>query len=118
MRGVREPAQAKPAHSQFVSWGLQWLAWDGGGMRASGARASDHWVAVARGQAYLRQNRPDLALQAVFDIRDEGPGAGEAMTIAGPRWVVTGSSRAHGSRSNARFGCNRISLRRPGARRD
>jgi superkiller protein 3 len=38
---------------------------------------------VSRGRAYLNQGRPDLAFQAVADVRDEAPGAGEAMTIAG-----------------------------------
>src|SRR5947208_2013250 len=42
-----------------------------------------HWQAVLRGRAYLAQNRPDLALQAVSHVRDEGPGAGEAMCVAG-----------------------------------
>jgi len=42
-----------------------------------------HWKAVAKGRAYLVNRRPDLALQAVSDVRDEAPGAGEAMTIAG-----------------------------------
>jgi len=46
-------------------------------------RRSGHWDAVARGEAYLRQGRPDLAIQAVSHVRDEGPGAGEAMTVAG-----------------------------------
>src|SRR4051794_18453225 len=48
-----------------------------------GPRASEHWEAVARGRTYLARNRPDLALQAVVDVKDEGPGAGEAMTVAG-----------------------------------
>jgi tetratricopeptide (TPR) repeat protein len=44
---------------------------------------ADHWDAVARGRAFLNQGRPDLAFEAVSSIRDEAPGAGEAMTIAG-----------------------------------
>lgn len=46
-------------------------------------RNGGHWEAVQKGRAYLNQNRPDLALQAVSHIRDEGPGAGEAMCVAG-----------------------------------
>ncbi len=42
-----------------------------------------HWEAVGRGQAYLDRGRPDLALRAVYHIRDERPGAALAMTIAG-----------------------------------
>ena len=40
-------------------------------------------TAAARGRNYLNIGRPDLALQAVNEIRDESPGAGEAMTVAG-----------------------------------
>jgi tetratricopeptide (TPR) repeat protein len=36
-----------------------------------------------RGQAYLRSGRPDLAFQLVHDVRDNEPGAGEAMAVAG-----------------------------------
>src|SRR5579864_5604549 len=46
-------------------------------------RAQGHWPAVNRGRAFLQQGRPDLAFQAVQEIRDEAPGAGEAMTVAG-----------------------------------
>ena len=42
-----------------------------------------HWGAVVRGRMFLQQNRPDLALQAVALVRDERPGAGEAMGVAG-----------------------------------
>jgi predicted Zn-dependent protease len=42
-----------------------------------------HWVAVEKGRAFLKQGRPDLAFAAVQHIRDDGPGAGEALTIAG-----------------------------------
>jgi tetratricopeptide (TPR) repeat protein len=42
-----------------------------------------HWKAVSRGRAYLEEGRPDLAFGAVQHIRDERPGAGEAMTVAG-----------------------------------
>src|SRR4051812_36015082 len=50
---------------------------------ADSARRGGHWAAVARGQAHLRRGRPDLALRAVMQVRDEGPGAGEAMAVAG-----------------------------------
>ena len=42
-----------------------------------------HWEAVARGRMYLRQGRLERAFEAVSAIRDEAPGAGEAMTVAG-----------------------------------
>jgi len=46
-------------------------------------RGRGHWPAVERGRAFLAQGRPDLAFDAVQRIHDEGPGAGEAMTVAG-----------------------------------
>jgi tetratricopeptide (TPR) repeat protein len=46
------------------------------------ARPKTHWAEVARAQAYLDQGRPDLAFQTVSVIRDEAPGAAEALTIA------------------------------------
>lgn len=55
------------------------------GFRRPPARthAPGHWEAVERGRMYLRQGRPDRAFEAVSTIRDEAPGAGEAMTVAG-----------------------------------
>jgi tetratricopeptide (TPR) repeat protein len=53
-----------------------------------------HWDAVARARAYLRIGRPDRAFETVCDIHDEGPGAGEAMAIAGLSLVRFGSYRA------------------------
>jgi tetratricopeptide (TPR) repeat protein len=47
------------------------------------AHVRGHWEAVAQGRMYLRQGRPDKAFEAVSAIRDEAPGAGEAMTVAG-----------------------------------
>lgn len=47
------------------------------------ARPAGHWGAVEKGRAYLGEGRPDLALDAVSLVRDEAPGAGEAMTVAG-----------------------------------
>jgi len=56
--------------------------------RMGSDRRSGHWDAVARGEAYLRQGRPDLAIQAVSHVRDEGRGAGEAMTVAGQGFLA------------------------------
>ena len=42
-------------------WGLK----GGRSTRMGSDRRSGHWDAVARGEAYLRQGRPDLAIQAV-----------------------------------------------------
>jgi tetratricopeptide (TPR) repeat protein len=58
---------------------LGWLWWH----RSHQSSVRDHWAAVARGRDALRRGRPDLALQAVNAVRDEAPGSGEAMTIAG-----------------------------------
>jgi tetratricopeptide (TPR) repeat protein len=52
-----------------------------------------HWDAVGRGRHALRQGRPDLALQAVSAVRDEAPGSGEAMTVAGLALVRIGEYR-------------------------
>jgi predicted Zn-dependent protease len=53
-----------------------------------------HWAAVARGREYLGRNRPDLALRAVEGVRDEGPGSGAAMTVAGLALVRMGEVQA------------------------
>ncbi|MGP0070191.1 MAG: tetratricopeptide repeat protein [Isosphaeraceae bacterium] len=47
-------------------------------------------AAAARGRSDLRAGRPDLALRAVGDIRDESPEAGEAMAVAGMALVRMG----------------------------
>ena len=53
----------------------------------------EHWDAVARGRQFLNRGRPDLALQAVNAVRDEGPGSGEAMTVAGLALMRLGEFR-------------------------
>jgi tetratricopeptide (TPR) repeat protein len=68
---------------------LGWLWWHG--THRSSIR--EHWVAVARGREALRRGRPDLALRAVNAIRDEGPGSGEAMTVAGLALLRLGQYR-------------------------
>jgi tetratricopeptide (TPR) repeat protein len=45
-------------------------------------KPKDHWDDVHLAQRYLDQGRPDLAIQIVSTIRDEAPGAAEALTIA------------------------------------
>jgi tetratricopeptide (TPR) repeat protein len=42
-----------------------------------------HWDEVARGKRLLRMGRPEAALMAVANVRDERPGAAEAMYVAG-----------------------------------
>ncbi|WP_169977301.1 tetratricopeptide repeat protein [Tautonia rosea] len=42
-----------------------------------------HWESVRQARRMLDSGRPDLAFDAVKDIRDQEPGAAEAMTIAG-----------------------------------
>jgi tetratricopeptide (TPR) repeat protein len=47
------------------------------------AQRQDHWEEVGRGRYYLQHRRPDLALKCVEMVRDQAPGSGEAMTVAG-----------------------------------
>ena len=69
--------------------GVLWMLWGGTApperIEADRAprRETGHWEAVALGQQHLDNGRPDLALKSVMHIRDDGPGAGEAMTVAG-----------------------------------
>ena len=51
-------------------------------------------AAAARGRAYLRSGRPDLAFQSVHDVRDEEPGAGEAVAVAALALIRLGEFRA------------------------
>jgi tetratricopeptide (TPR) repeat protein len=51
-------------------------------------KPNDHWDEVARAKAYLDAGRPDLAFQTVSKIRDEAPGAAEALTL-GARALLT-----------------------------
>ena len=44
--------------------------------------AVDHWKQVARARRYFERGLPDLAFQEVAGIRDEAPGAPEALTLA------------------------------------
>src|SRR5262249_32286676 len=55
-------------------------------VRAGGAAAE-------RGRAYLRYGRPDLAFRAVEDIRDEEPGAAEAVAVAAQALLRLGQYR-------------------------
>jgi tetratricopeptide (TPR) repeat protein len=73
----------------LVVFGLGWLWWYA--PRTSSIR--EHGAAVARGRDALRRGRPDLALQAVKEVRDEAPGSGEAMTIAGLALLRLGEYR-------------------------
>jgi len=68
---------------------LGWLWWH----RSHPSSVREHWAAVARGRDALRRGRPDLALQAVNAVRDEAPGSGEAMTVAGLALLRLGEYR-------------------------
>jgi tetratricopeptide (TPR) repeat protein len=57
--------------------GLWWWSWSHRSTAVRDARA-----AAARGRSYLRYGRPDLAFQGVQDVRDEEPGAAEAVAVA------------------------------------
>ena len=52
---------------------------------------TDHWQEVAEARAYLDQGQPDLAFQAVSGIRDEAPGAAEALTLAARALLMRGN---------------------------
>ncbi len=73
----------------LVVFALGWWWWRG----ADPASVREHWAAVARGREALRRGRPDLAVQAVSDVRDEAPGSGEAMTVAGLALLRLGEYR-------------------------
>lgn len=53
-------------------------------------RPTGHWARVERGRRYLAQGRPDLAFREVQAVRDEAPGAAEAMTVAGQALLAQG----------------------------
>ncbi len=72
-----------PAIGLLVVAGLAAALWVRGRSAAREATALDHWPAVIKGRDYLQRDRPDLALQAVAHVRDEGKGAGEALAVAG-----------------------------------
>jgi tetratricopeptide (TPR) repeat protein len=63
-------------------------------LRARPRPVKGHWDAVARADAYMRMGRPDRAFETVRDIRDDAPGSGEAMTIAGMALIRFGEYRA------------------------
>ncbi|MFO0890294.1 MAG: tetratricopeptide repeat protein [Isosphaeraceae bacterium] len=52
---------------------------------------TDHWTEVARAREFLERNRPDLAFQAVTGIRDEKPGAAEALALAARALLMQGT---------------------------
>ena len=66
-----------------------WLWWHGS-HRCSSSRTLGR---RRRGRDALRRGRPDLALQAVSSVRDEAPGSGEAMTVAGLALLRLGEYR-------------------------
>jgi predicted Zn-dependent protease len=51
----------------------------------------DHWKVVAAAREYLDHGRPDLALREVSQIRDEGPGAAEGLTLAAQALLQKGN---------------------------
>jgi tetratricopeptide (TPR) repeat protein len=51
----------------------------------------DHWDELARARSYLDRGQPDLAIQAVSGIRDDGPGAAEGLTLAGRAFLMRGN---------------------------
>ena len=58
------------------------------------APVRDARAATARARAYLRYGRPDLAFRTVASVRDEEPGAGEAVTVAAMALIQMGELRA------------------------
>ena len=83
-RGTSRPARARPGTDRP---GL------GPGSHRSPGRvvvvgiaptpADEARAAASRGRNDLQRGRPDLAFQAVSQVRDESPEAGEAMAVAG-----------------------------------
>ena len=65
---------------------IGWLGW----FFTQRRDADDHFAAVERGEAFMAQGRPDLAFAEVVNIRDEAPGAAEAMTLAGRSLLAQG----------------------------
>lgn len=55
-----------------------------------GHGSPNHWDEVARARRFLDQGRPDLAFQAVSQIRDEAPGAAEGLTLAAQALLTQG----------------------------
>lgn len=53
------------------------------GEEADHRSSAGHWPTVRKAQRLLDSGRPDQAFDAVMNIRDQEPGAAEAMTIAG-----------------------------------
>src|SRR5579883_205765 len=82
---TRSDRRTRPARSVWgpiaASAGLLVIALLGGSLwwAARPSRADEVRAAVAKGRDYLRRGRPDLAFQAVNQIRDDSPEAGEAM---------------------------------------
>ncbi len=56
-----------------------------------GMRHRDHWEEVARARYYLDHEQFDRAFQAVAGIRDDGPGAPEALTLAARALLMRGN---------------------------
>ncbi len=84
IRGIIAPAVGLVAIC--LMGGLGW--WASRPTAADQARA-----AAARGRSDLRNGRPDLAFQAVSQVRDDSPEAGEAMTVAGLALIRLGQHR-------------------------
>jgi predicted Zn-dependent protease len=85
----------RPALPWALGAGLA-LAVAVGGLAVAGwfwsrpAGPKDHWEEVARARAYFERGRPDLAFQAVSGVRDEAPGAAEALTLASRALLMYG----------------------------
>jgi tetratricopeptide (TPR) repeat protein len=54
-------------------------------------RVPNHWEDVARARRLLEAGRIDEAFEAVANIRDEGPGAAEGLTLAGRALLLRGN---------------------------
>ena len=52
---------------------------------------TNNWDRVARARSYLDRGQPDLAIRAVSEIRDDGPGAAEGLTLAARAFVMRGN---------------------------
>ena len=98
-RGLLTLATALPLLGLLAEW------WWSRGSRP--APMSSVQAATERGRGYLRSRRPDLALQAVEQVREATPEAGEAMAVAGLALIEMGQYRA------ARMALERALVLRP-----
>jgi tetratricopeptide (TPR) repeat protein len=86
------PTQRRPVIIGMTAILIAILGWTGW-IWYSAHRVRDLRQAVQRGRSYLRQGRPELAFQAVSDVRDDEPGADQAVKLAAQALIRMGELR-------------------------